>query len=173
MTRSRSLHVAKFGATIMGFSSLPIRAIPFVKAERGDPTAVVIGGGNTTYGELTVGLTITPNIPANPYITKLIIRPEIRYDASLNGTTPFGAAERPPIADTKGDDRRGRDDRGGRGVAKSDLLHCGKQPPKGLIKNWRQLARNRYRPGRLVFGPFPSSPPPLDVLRLADRLHLG
>jgi hypothetical protein len=34
--------------------------------------------------------------------------------------------------------------------AKSDLLHCGKQPPKGLIKNRRQLARNGYRPGRLV-----------------------
>lgn len=65
--------------------------LDFVKAEHGDPTAVVIGGGNTTYGELTVGLTITPNIPANPYITKLIIRPEIRYDASLNGTSPFSA----------------------------------------------------------------------------------
>ena len=65
--------------------------LDFVKAEHGDPTAVVIGGGNTTYGELTAGLTITPIIPANPYVTKLIIRPEIRYDASLNGTTPFGA----------------------------------------------------------------------------------
>ncbi len=65
--------------------------LDFVKFEHGDPTAVVIGGGRTTYGALTAGLAITPPVPTNPYIKNLIIRPEIRYDTSLNGTTPFAA----------------------------------------------------------------------------------
>ena len=65
--------------------------LDFVKAEHGDPTAVVISGGRTTYGALTGGLTLTPTLPPNPYVKNLIIRPEIRYDASLNGTTPFAA----------------------------------------------------------------------------------
>jgi hypothetical protein len=65
--------------------------LDFVKAEHGDPTAVLFNGGVTTYGALTAGLTITPPVPTNSFITGLIIRPEIRYDTSMNGTTPFGA----------------------------------------------------------------------------------
>ena len=65
--------------------------LDFVKAEHGDPTAVVIPGGATTYGALTAGLTITPTIPTSGPIKALIFRPEVRYDTSLNGTTPFGA----------------------------------------------------------------------------------
>lgn len=65
--------------------------LDFVKFERGDPTAVAIGGGATTYGALTAGLTITPPVPKNSFFTGLIVRPEIRYDTSMNGTTPFGA----------------------------------------------------------------------------------
>ena len=48
------------------------------------------GGGRTTYGALTVGLNLTPTVPANPFgIKQITMRPEIRYDASLNNTTPF------------------------------------------------------------------------------------
>lgn len=65
--------------------------LDFVKAEHGDPTGLIIPGTVTTYGALTAGLTITPPIPTNSFITGLIIRPEIRYDTSMNGTTPFGA----------------------------------------------------------------------------------
>ncbi len=46
----------------------------------------------TTYLELTAGLTITPTLPTGvPYDLPegLIFRPEIRYDRSLNGTTPY------------------------------------------------------------------------------------
>ncbi|PPD46274.1 MAG: hypothetical protein CTY15_02015 [Methylocystis sp.] len=43
----------------------------------------------TTYLALTAGVTITPTIPKLPIITGMIIRPEFRWDTSLNGATPF------------------------------------------------------------------------------------
>lgn len=60
----------------------------FVRAEHGNPLATVISGGATTYGALTVGLAIKPSVPKQ--LEGLVIRPEIRYDTSLNNTTPFG-----------------------------------------------------------------------------------
>jgi hypothetical protein len=60
----------------------------FVNAERGFP-ATVISGGRTTYGALTVGVNYKPEVPKA--IEGFVIRPEIRYDRSLNGTTPFDA----------------------------------------------------------------------------------
>jgi putative OmpL-like beta-barrel porin-2 len=45
------------------------------------------GGGRTTYGAIIVGITIKP--PKPTLIKNLMIRPEIRYDRSLNGTHPF------------------------------------------------------------------------------------
>ncbi len=61
----------------------------FVNAELGLPNGSY-GGGRTTFGALTVGLTITPSVPTNPFgIKQIIMRPEIRYDTSLNSTTPF------------------------------------------------------------------------------------
>jgi hypothetical protein len=62
--------------------------LDFVGIEHGNPFAVAIGGGPTTYGALTVGLAIKPPVPK--VIEGLVIRPEIRYDTSLNNTTPFG-----------------------------------------------------------------------------------
>jgi hypothetical protein len=46
-------------------------------------------GGATTYGALTLGLSITRQLDWIPYARTIIIRPEIRYDASLNNTTPY------------------------------------------------------------------------------------
>lgn len=63
--------------------------LDFVKIEHGDPTGVAISGGSTTYGALTLGLNIKP--PVAKAIEGTVIRPEIRYDTSLNGTTPFAA----------------------------------------------------------------------------------
>jgi hypothetical protein len=62
--------------------------LDFVNFQRGFP-ATVIGGGSTTYGALTLGLNITP--PVSKAFEGFVIRPEIRYDTSLNGTTPFAA----------------------------------------------------------------------------------
>ena len=62
-----------------------------VKAQHGDPTALLTGGGITTYSEFTLGLNITPPLPANPVVKALMIRPEIRYDTSLNNTQPYAA----------------------------------------------------------------------------------
>jgi hypothetical protein len=67
-------------------------ALDFVKFEHGDPTAIAFSGGRTTYGALTLGLNIKPMLPAALKVFDgAVIRPEIRYDTSLNGTTPFGA----------------------------------------------------------------------------------
>ena len=53
--------------------------------ERGDtfmPDARTVGGGATTYGSLTIGASIKMT-------DALTLRPEVRYDKSLNGTKPF------------------------------------------------------------------------------------
>ena len=50
-----------------------------------DPRTV--GGGRTTYGAFTVGVNIKPPVPKPA--TGLVIRPELRYDRSLNDTRPF------------------------------------------------------------------------------------
>jgi len=63
------------------------------EVEVGGPTLSIIprSGGNTTYGAFTLGLNITPPLPSTRFVKGLIIRPEIRYDTSLNNTTPFAA----------------------------------------------------------------------------------
>ena len=50
-----------------------------------DPRTV--GGGKATYGAITLGLNIKPNVPKPA--TSLIIRPELRFDRALTGTRPF------------------------------------------------------------------------------------
>jgi hypothetical protein len=61
----------------------------FVNAELELPNGSYTGGA-TTYAEFTTGFTIMPSVPTNPFgIKQVIMRPEVRYDTSLNGTTPF------------------------------------------------------------------------------------
>ncbi len=61
----------------------------FVSAEHGYPNGELVAGPQT-YGELTAGLTITPTLPKElPYVKTVIFRPEIRYDTSLSGGTPY------------------------------------------------------------------------------------
>jgi hypothetical protein len=59
----------------------------FVNVEKGLP-ARVVSGGKTSYGALTLGLTIKPPVPG--MFEGSMIRPEIRYDRALNDTKPFG-----------------------------------------------------------------------------------
>ena len=50
----------------------------------------IVGAPPTTYGEITVGVAYKPNfINKAQDVAKVTIRPEVRYDASLNSTTPF------------------------------------------------------------------------------------
>ncbi|WP_024879931.1 outer membrane beta-barrel protein [Methylosinus sp. LW3] len=49
-------------------------------------------GRGTSYFGITAGLTITPEIPKGLPITRLSLRPELRYDASLTGAAPFFGA---------------------------------------------------------------------------------
>ena len=63
----------------------------FVNAEHGFLNTAVPGPAPTTYLELTAGLNISPPIPdGTPVLKSITFRPEVRYDSSLNGTTPFG-----------------------------------------------------------------------------------
>jgi len=62
--------------------------LDFVNSERGFP-ATVIPGGRTTYGALTAGVNIKPNVSGVPFLTGLTLRPELRYDRALNNTRPF------------------------------------------------------------------------------------
>src|SRR2546430_4392931 len=91
MIAARSASAAKSGVTPMDSSSRssPPTTISY-HFERGDDTVFdprTTGGGRTTYGALTAGVMIKPPKPA--LITDLMIRPELRYDRSLNGTHPF------------------------------------------------------------------------------------
>jgi hypothetical protein len=62
----------------------------FVNFEMGFPNTAIFGPAPTTYFEVTGGLNISPTLPEGvPLFKSLTIRPEVRYDASLNGTTPF------------------------------------------------------------------------------------
>jgi len=62
----------------------------FVGGELGLPGATSVGAGKaTTYGEITIGLTFKPSLPAP--ITGLLIRPELRVDDALSGGHPFGS----------------------------------------------------------------------------------
>ncbi|HVJ55258.1 MAG TPA: porin [Aliidongia sp.] len=61
--------------------------LDFVDTERGlTPKAPPIGGGKTTYGEVTLGAAFKAPIPDPLTLT---IRPEVRVDGSLNSTRPY------------------------------------------------------------------------------------
>ncbi len=77
---SSGFYVAQFRANNdFVHIALQGRAVPF------DPSN--LGGGNTTYFEVTGGVTIKPPLPKP--IAGLLIRPEVRYDRALTNTTPF------------------------------------------------------------------------------------
>ena len=66
----------------------------FIRIERGDlftPSPRTVGGGSTTYGAITARVTIKPATPQqlNGVLTGIMVRPELRYDRSLNDTRPF------------------------------------------------------------------------------------
>ena len=53
----------------------------------------VPGNSGTTYGAITLGATYKPKMDWLPVAATLLIRPEIRYDASLNGRKPFNGGK--------------------------------------------------------------------------------
>lgn len=64
----------------------------FVNLEHGFTNQAIGAGpaGNgTTYFGATLGATITPELPKNDWVKNLILRPEVRWDKALNGTSPF------------------------------------------------------------------------------------
>lgn len=62
----------------------------FVRAEEGLlPLGRTFSGGRTTYMGLTAGVNIKPPTEGVPLVSGFVIRPEVRYDASLNDTRPF------------------------------------------------------------------------------------
>lgn len=58
----------------------------YVNSERGLP-ATVYALPRTTYGAITLGANIKPDVPKS--IEGFVIRPELRVDYSLNGSKPF------------------------------------------------------------------------------------
>ncbi|MGH6848165.1 MAG: outer membrane beta-barrel protein [Methylocella sp.] len=68
----------------------------FVNAEHGFPNTAIFAPGPTTYFEITGGLNIAPKIPdGTPLLKSITFRPEVRWDDSLNGTTPFDGVNVP------------------------------------------------------------------------------
>ena len=70
------------------FVSVPVNNLDFVNNERGLNANFYTASRPTTYSELTVGVTYTPQgLPKS--ISAIEIRPELRYDRSPNGTHPY------------------------------------------------------------------------------------
>ncbi|MBI2813282.1 MAG: porin [Opitutae bacterium] len=59
----------------------------FLRGGAFTPDPRTVGGGATTYGALTVGATVKTGLAG------LVVRPEVRWDASLNGTRPFNDSQ--------------------------------------------------------------------------------
>ncbi len=53
----------------------------------------VPGNSGTTYGAITLGATYKPNMEFLPMAATLLIRPEVRYDTSLNGKKPYNGGK--------------------------------------------------------------------------------
>ncbi|MDE2517203.1 MAG: porin [Rhodospirillales bacterium] len=62
----------------------------------GYSTPVISASGPTTYGELTLGITWKPDMPA-PF-TGLMFRPEVRWDHAYTNTHPFNAGANNNVA---------------------------------------------------------------------------
>ena len=64
------------------------------------PSAIVAGPQNSgvTYFSLTAGVTVTPEVPKNDWIKNIILRPEVRWDTTLNGAQPFFSQLNGPAA---------------------------------------------------------------------------
>jgi hypothetical protein len=77
------------GATAKVSLSAPSRATTISSIPSSGLPATVITAPPTTYSEFTLGVTYKPPLPTP--IATLLLRPEIRYDRSLNGTHPFNA----------------------------------------------------------------------------------
>ncbi|MGH6936477.1 MAG: hypothetical protein ACRED2_09910, partial [Methylocella sp.] len=61
-----------------------------VNLSMGFPNTAIFGPAPTTYFDVTGGLNISPALPqGTPWLKSITFRPEVRYDTSLNGTTPF------------------------------------------------------------------------------------
>lgn len=59
----------------------------FVNAQLGRPATIIAAPKPTTYGALTLGVTYKPGLSG--VLSGLMIRPELRYDHTLNGTRAF------------------------------------------------------------------------------------
>jgi hypothetical protein len=70
-------------------ASFPSNNAPILAQQGFAPFVHAAPGTNTTYGEMTVGVTWKPAMPAP--ITGLAIRPEIRWDHSFTNNHPFNA----------------------------------------------------------------------------------
>ena len=71
------------------FIITPVNNLDYVNSERGvDPSNFYKAARPTTYSEFTAGITYKPaGLP--PYVRTFEVRPEIRYDRTLNDSRPF------------------------------------------------------------------------------------
>ncbi|MGQ0444159.1 MAG: outer membrane beta-barrel protein [Beijerinckiaceae bacterium] len=67
-----------------------------VNLQMGFPNTAIFGPAPTTYFDITAGLNLSPELPqGTPWLKSLTFRPEVRYDTSLNGTTPYNGQSVP------------------------------------------------------------------------------
>lgn len=70
------------------YVSNPSGPLDYANDQRGDDAAMITSPRPATYAGLTLGVTYRPGgLPAS--VSNLLVRPEVRYDRTLNGARPF------------------------------------------------------------------------------------
>ncbi len=70
------------------FVSNPVSNRDYANLQRGDFSRFITAPRPTTYSEFTLGLAWKPSYPP---LNTLVLRPEIRYDRTLNGSRPYNS----------------------------------------------------------------------------------
>lgn len=74
------------------FVNTPVNNLDYINSEIGRPSNFYVASKPTTYSEFTAGVTWKPaGLPDT--VQTLMVRPEIRYDRTLNSSSPFNAGK--------------------------------------------------------------------------------
>jgi Putative beta-barrel porin-2, OmpL-like. bbp2 len=73
------------------FANIPLHPFDIANAIHSFPTSLfqLPFGTGTSYVEFTAGVKINAKLPENKYIPEIILRPQARWDACVNGKEPF------------------------------------------------------------------------------------
>jgi len=79
-----------FVSAFPGNHDFVLNSFGLAATKSGIPNTAIFSNVATTYGAVTLGVNIKPKVPAITKNFSVLLRPEVRYDASLGSSRPFG-----------------------------------------------------------------------------------